>query len=1014
MKKATRYLLYPALASLLVWSAGSTGLAVDRSGLDVPKQLHGLALTSQVAGHSWAPVLIATQRGQATAVARQVERLGGEVVRLLPGSDFVVARLPVAAMTQLEKSQAVRALAVDRPVRLDPAAMQPLKEQAATIPSASDPALSLKITRGEIRAPQFAQQTAGDGTGTVIAILDTGVDPAHPALLKTSKGEPKIIDWQDFTGEGDVATVETRSGSVSGIPSQSGVYHVGQFKESQIPTGEMNSDINRNGKSDDTFAILVADSRQKGVYDTVYVDTNANGNFADEKPLGAYSQTHEAAIFGSADVKDGVQQGVNFVVSRINADGSGINLGYDGGEHGTHVAGITAGTGPMTGVAPGAQIMAIKVLTSGGSGAWGGIIQGMEYAASHGAQVINMSLGGLADLNDGGDPQSLLVKQLSDKYGVLFSIAAGNSGPGLNTMGLPGVAGAAVTSGAFISTNTWKADYGLTVPQDGLWYFSSAGPRDDGGLKPNIVAPGTANSAIPTWAGQYAVFQGTSMATPQTTGAAALLIGEANQTGLTVKPNQVIQALELGARRLPGYAWFEQGHGLIQVDQAWNRLQQIAKESNPDLVSFGRAKSGTNATGLYARDFTATADDAKWALGNRDFLAAKLDLSYLPGNGLTLSGPAAINLPGLQRRMIDLKFDRSAQPGVYDALVQARKPGQTSYAAEYLATVVVPYTFDPAKQNVISGIKGALGPARYGRHFVQVPAGTAELTINLTVPDQKGRVRLMAYTPDGMPYGTGTAWAGAPEGPDGQPLQVENPTPGVWEIDAYASHGSMNYGLAVNQYSIEMAARGVYASPAKVALAPLFGSKQTRNVTFSNYYGDIQAAVAGVGFVQPKSERLEVERGNVVDKFFEVTEGTALLRASFSGLEDPTADLDIGLYYNDPKLGGWVAVGQVSGTRFGREVQLLSPAPGQYAVEVVGKQMVGVRTGFTYSLTQVQGGDQGIKPRAGQAAARKVGERWTVPVDVTLPAQPGAYVGVVTLTDVNTGKVLSVVPAEIR
>jgi hypothetical protein len=83
-------------------------------------------------------------------------------------------------------------------------------------------------------------------------------------------------------------------------------------------------------------------------------------------------------------------------------------------------------------------------------------------------------------------------------------------------------------------------------------------------------------------------------------------------------------------------------------------------------------------------------------------------------------------------------------------------------------------------------------------------------------------------------------------------------------------------------------------------------------------------------------------------------------------------------------------------------------------VEVVGKQMVGVRTGFTYSLTQVQGGDQGIKPRAGQAAARKVGERWTVPVDVTLPAQPGAYVGVVTLTDVNTGKVLSVVPAEIR
>ncbi|HWI65531.1 MAG TPA: S8 family serine peptidase, partial [Symbiobacteriaceae bacterium] len=531
MKKATKFVVFPAIASVLLWSAGSTVLAVDRSMLTVPKRTQGLALSAAAAGQADAPVLISAQKGQARTVARAVTKLGGTVTTLLTDADFLTARIPAAKLTELERHTAVRALGIDRPVRLDPAAMQPLEEKSQAVPSASDPALSLKITRGEIRAPQFAQATGGtDGTGVTVAILDTGVDPQHPALLTTSTGDAKIIDWQDFTGEGDVETKETRTEPVAGIVSLSGTYRLGTFKETQIPEGEMGSDINRNGKKDDTFAVLVTDAAQKGVYDTVYLDLNGNGNFAEEQPLGAYNKTRTVGLFGSAEVKEGVQQGVNFVVTRINADGSGINLGYDGGQHGTHVAGITAGTGPVTGIAPGAKIMAIKVLTSGGSGGWDGIIKGMEYAASHGAQVINMSLGGLGELNDGNDPQSLLIRDLSEKYGSLFSIAAGNSGPGLNTMGMPGVAGAAITSGAFISSNTYKADYGLNVPQDGLWYFSSAGPRDDGGLKPNIVAPGTANAPIPTWAGQYAVFQGTSMAAPQTSGAAALLVGQAQKT----------------------------------------------------------------------------------------------------------------------------------------------------------------------------------------------------------------------------------------------------------------------------------------------------------------------------------------------------------------------------------------------------------------------------------------------------------------------------------------------------
>lgn len=1013
MKRATKYVALAAVASVIAWSIGSTGLAVDRSAVSVPKRLSGMRLINQAAGKPVAKVLLATEGGQAQAVARAVRSLGGSVHRVMTDADFLVASVPSAKLQELERSSQVRAIAVDRVVKLDQNAMKPLSEKAQSVPSANDPALSLKITRGEIRAPQLVSQTGNDGTGTVVAILDTGVDPAHPALLKTTAGETKIIDWQDFTGEGDVETKESRSEAIAGIVSRSGTYRMGTFKESQIPTGEMNSDINRNGRSDDSFGVLVTDSAKAGHYDTVYVDTNANGDFTDEKPLRAYNQSFNVGTFGSTQVKDGVQQGVSFVVTRINPDGSGVNLGYDGGQHGTHVAGITAGNGPLTGVAPGAKVMAIKVLTSGGSGSWSGIVQGMHYAATHGAKVINMSLGGMSDLNDGNDPQSLLIKELSEKTGALFSIAAGNSGPGLNTMGLPGVAGAAITSGAYISTNTWKADYGLNVPQDGLWYFSSAGPRDDGGLKPNIVAPGTANAPIPTWAGQYAVFQGTSMAAPQTSGAIALLMGAAQYQGLKVTPDHLRMALETGARRLPGYGWYEQGHGLIQADVAWKNLRQIVKESNPELVSFGRAKAGTTASGLYAREFTLAPQDSKWALGNRELWKQQLDLSYLPGRGLTVAGPDKVTLPALQRKEVPLRFTVPEAPGVYDALIQARMPGQTSYAAQYLSTVIVPHEFQPAKGNVIRGISGSLGPARYGRHFVRVPAGTAELTVTLTVPNHQGRVRLMAYTPDGMPFGQGTNWAGGPDTPDKQTLTIPNPAPGVWEIDTYASHGAMNYGLAENKYTLDLAARGVYATPDRIALPRAYGQSITRTVSFANYYGEIQAAAAGASFAKPVNERVEVKHGGGEVKFFEVKEGTALVRSAVSQVLDVTAEIGFGLYYNDPQTGSWRPVGTVTGTAINKQVELLNPAPGQYAVEITGKNIPVGKTGMVWSLTRATVGGDSVAV-AGRGSSRAFGSRWTVPVTFKVPSGFDAHVGAVVLRDENSGKVLAVVPVDVR
>ena len=79
-------------------------------------------------------------------------------------------------------------------------------------------------------------------------------------------------------------------------------------------------------------------------------------------------------------------------------------------------------------------------------------------------------------------------------------ISAGNSGPGLNTIGDPSVATKVMSVGAYVHKDTWLNNYGAVATKtDGMFVFSSRGPREDGGFKPNISAPGSAVSSIPAW-----------------------------------------------------------------------------------------------------------------------------------------------------------------------------------------------------------------------------------------------------------------------------------------------------------------------------------------------------------------------------------------------------------------------------------------------------------------------------------------------------------------------------------
>ncbi len=243
----------------------------------------------------------------------------------------------------------------------------------------------------------------------------------------------------------------------------------------------------------------------------------------------------------------------------------------DDNGHGSHVAGIAAGSGAKSngkyvGVAPAASLYVAKVLRADGGGLMSGVMAGIEWAVlEQKVQVINLSLGGSGPC-DGTDALSTLCDEAVQQAGIVLCVAAGNSGPGARTVGSPGCARYVITVGA-VDDN------------DRMASFSSRGPTSDGRVKPDLVYPGVsivAPQAAGTSMGTvvqegYVSASGTSMATPHATGVAALML-QANPelSAAQVKTLMVAAAINIGA--LPN----EQGSGRGDAYRAY--LQAVEGE----------------------------------------------------------------------------------------------------------------------------------------------------------------------------------------------------------------------------------------------------------------------------------------------------------------------------------------------------------------------------------------------------------------------------------------------------
>tara|TARA_B100001113_G_scaffold45625_1_gene32327 strand:+ start:3491 stop:5455 length:1965 start_codon:yes stop_codon:yes gene_type:complete len=194
---------------------------------------------------------------------------------------------------------------------------------------------------------------------------------------------------------------------------------------------------------------------------------------------------------------------------------------YDDNGHGTHCAGITAGTGAPNyqhvGVAPRANLVGVKVLDGGGSGSFAAVMAGMEWTVEKrhefNIRAASMSLGALTGAIEWTSSEEESVNRMANEMmraGVTLFIAAGNSG-GTATIGTPGSAEDVITVGSL------DKDTAIAI-------YSSQGPTEEGRVKPNVAFVGSSVNAPDANTGDgYVALSGTSMATPGAAGVAVLM-----------------------------------------------------------------------------------------------------------------------------------------------------------------------------------------------------------------------------------------------------------------------------------------------------------------------------------------------------------------------------------------------------------------------------------------------------------------------------------------------------------
>ncbi|AJC72278.1 pyrolysin [Thermococcus guaymasensis DSM 11113] len=1048
-------------------------------------------------------LIIAPARDKAMEVYEEIAKIGKIDPISRPKDSFIVATIPRENLEKLRQIQGIIGVWEDKTVKLP----DPVKEpDTPAVGSQELPKPEMFQSIYTINAYDTWVNYGVLGDNVTVAVLDTGVDVAHPFLQTTLDGRKKIIDIYDASDEG-IAQLYYKTNSTSDgyitvnmtVPVYwgayydyyghseytnytMGTYYVGGLNGTEYYLGllpERYFDLNNFsgtpndpyglglfGDLSDVYPVLIVE--KNGTY-TVYIDLDLDNDFTDEEPLTLYDET--GAYIQVPTTK------VTIVLAEVEPDYGYVSFMWDAHGHGTHVSGTIAGVGlpddpvfyGVYGVAPNAQLMEVKVLPGEiGFGRTSWIINGMFYAAENGADVISMSLGALYTYNDGLEsPEIFYVNYITDVYGVTFSIAAGNEGPTTNTVGSPGNSDLAITVGAFRSSWRWQFFYGTEGVADTLASFSSRGPRMDGMLDPDVIAPGEMIfSSLPLWNtvmeddpyGYYGIWDGTSMATPHVSGAVALMISYAKAHGLNYNPIMIKRALELSAKPVEGATMIDQGFGLIQVDKAIETLEELSQEQT--VYIYG----GTTYTG-----FRTDLDKRKIPLSSayvefNSYFYGMFGLPYLyRGVYIRNERPEGIPLYFYPLEYSELGLWYTESEKAYristnvdwiipstDTVVAGGKttgsfgiridyskltPGHIYIGLVYIddpdtevidgfIPVIVDMPMNPNGENKATLSDTAL-PGVAKHYFFQVAPGTKELRVTLRVPldengNPMGRTTLMIAKPNGdlvASYVPGYYFVG-PGLPE-YTWVINDPEPGNWEITAYTStFAKARTGYDESHYEIEVVASSLSISPGIIrTYSEKPGVIETTASVVNKEYGNVEVNLTGLGL--NRMDIANAVEGSVGQDEWDiigvipVTSSDYYLRVGITDPEDPTADLDLYIYYFPTyedlvNFENYVEYTDQIGPTSYEEFEKFMPEPGYYLIAVYGYDTVGYNPIHYTFYYQVFGdnGDVAVSP-----STLEIQNNDDASVSMQLNVEePGTYLGVIKMIDATTGEVIDYAP----
>lgn len=1029
---ATRAVGALVLVTLAVVLTGATALA-GGSGGGLSKYDRDLLRQARDNGEQTVTLIVAAKLGATKTAVKEIEALGATAAKRDDQLGYVRAVVPTDKVEAVAALGSIEAVDLNEIIPLDPP--RPEGFQAATpqpAPGPTTPRDNPYMPVGEIGAAAFtATNPTWDGRGVTVGIVDTGIDLDHPSLQTTTTGEAKIVDWvtgTDPVSDNDPTWVNMQ-GQVSGASfayqgatytaPAAGSYRIGLFNERDPRLGgEIGRDVNRDGNpagSSGTFAVLWDTSSNK-----VYVDANQNKSFADEPAMTDYKVNRDVSYFGTDNPATAIVERMPFVV-QTDGKAKFVNIGIVSGAHGSHVAGIVGANqmfgGAMSGAAPGAKFVSLRACLFVAGCTAVALTEGMIYVAKQSnVDVINMSIGGLPALNDGNNARARLYDRLIEQSNVQMFISAGNSGPGVNTIGDPSVAPLVMSVGAYLSQASMRSNYGADTPfLDNLNYFTSRGPAENGAFKPQIIAPGSAVSTTPLWQpggpvpGTYALppgfamFNGTSMAAPQATGGAALLLSAAKQAGAQKQPDQLRQAINSSARYIDPtrFQAFDQGNGLMNVPAAWNLLKQNIKTVKiSSSVDVNTLLSGFLATpgfgpGIYDREgvtagspYTRTYTFTRTSGGGGTIT---YNLSWV-GNDGTFSTASSIALPLNKPVTLDVLVTPSY--GSHSAVLNLDDPSTTGIDYQTMNTVLVPYEFN-AGNGYSQTVSGTIGRAQQQHFFFRIPAGTPAFKVDMTgggTAAGTGQIRFLRWHPWGLgiesnavsncynPPTPGSCSTGSPTS-----RTVSNPQAGVWEVSVDTRRTSDADFTAFTLTGTILGAT-VAPNPDTIASATI-GVPVSRSYTLTNLFGAFTGRASGTALGSARLQTPTIANLEVQEYLVDVTAGSTSLRATIGSPSDPAADLDLFVY--NCTSGTCVLAGQNADGDSEESVTIASPAAGSWKVVVDGFAVPAGTTTYKYV-------DVFANPAFGSVsvtdanALRPSGSSWTVPGSVTANAAPAS------------------------